>query len=716
MKAKYTLKKEIKKTKFKRTLNLGNRLHSQTATNSKKNLTIAMNENVNNNIILKNSGNKNKNNYNTIVLPRSQTNKKLIVNNHIILKSKDKNITKPGIKRCTTDQNQSSNKNSKIHNKNNTKNNLQTKLPLINHQNNITLYKKKINSFSSKKNSKSNSTQSHIILKSKNKNQKENLNINQKTLFRTPLRIRKNGSNGGIFQKLISDKSIISITESNNNKLKIENLKKELDFLKKEKEYKNNIIEKMREEINETRNKQEIIKENKKLKKEIKVLKANLKNANDKIYNDIDLLDKFKNEYINKKNKVIQLKNENDALIKKLDYKRYNNLKIIKNTEINIISYIKKKKQIKNLNNSNNNLNKYIEKKYKADLESQGENINNYTKTINAEQIKEIRYLIKMIFYSNKITKDHILNLTIKNLTNFNEMIYSFIQLIKINSPTDIILLKNYFTFICFNSNNKKVPNNFNINNIFNEINFYFNNIEKIKTDFDSMNNSNEKINQIIKECKYKDKYNKGKGTIDLNQFNSIFNDIYGNFQKNSKLKEIYDTYIYIMKNNDNLIKLNLYELSYKNININLNESQSVQELKLNLNEIKSNEESKSKNESSNNISSSNVEVEEADSIICNNFINELFNDCLKEENLNEKNNININNNINLDNICKDFVENVFDTCQKKVQNNSLNKVCEDFVMNIFDECRDRNKKNNIKTCQDFVNDVFDFCLKKNKK
>ena len=530
------------------------------------------------------------------------------------------------------------------------------------------------------------------------------------------MRIRKNGSNGGIFQKLISDKSIISITESNNNKLKIENLKKELDFLKKEKEYKNNIIEKMREEINETRNKQEIIKENKKLKKEIKVLKANLKNANDKIYNDIDLLDKFKNEYINKKNKVIQLKNENDALIKKLDYKRYNNLKIIKNTEINIISYIKKKKQIKNLNNSNNNLNKYIEKKYKADLESQGENINNYTKTINAEQIKEIRYLIKMIFYSNKITKDHILNLTIKNLTNFNEMIYSFIQLIKINSPTDIILLKNYFTFICFNSNNKKVPNNFNINNIFNEINFYFNNIEKIKTDFDSMNNSNEKINQIIKECKYKDKYNKGKGTIDLNQFNSIFNDIYGNFQKNSKLKEIYDTYIYIMKNNDNLIKLNLYELSYKNININLNESQSVQELKLNLNEIKSNEESKSKNESSNNISSSNVEVEEADSIICNNFINELFNDCLKEENINEKNNININNNINLDNICKDFVENVFDTCQKKVQNNSLNKVCEDFVMNIFDECRDRNKKNNIKTCQDFVNDVFDFCLKKNKK
>ena len=681
MKAKYTLKKEIKKTKFKRTLNLGNRLHSQTATNSKKNLTIATNENVNNNIILKNSGNKNKNNYNTIVLPRSKTNKKLFVNNHIILKSKDKNMTKPGIKRCTTDQNQSSNKNSKIHNKNNTKNNLQTKLPIINHQNNITLYKKKINSFSSKKNSKSNSTKSHIILKSKNKNQKENLNINQKTLFRTPLRIRKNGSNGGIFQKLISDKSIISITESNNNKLKIENLKKELDFLKKEKEYKNNIIEKMREEINETRNKQEIIKENKKLKKEIKVLKANLKKANDKIYNDIDLLDKFKNEYINKKNKVIQLKNENDALIKKLDYKRYNNLQIRKNIEINYMSHMKKKKQLKKLNNNNynnNNLNKYIEKKYKSDLESQGENINNYTKLLNIEQIKEIRYLIKMIFYSNKITKDKLLNLIIKNLMNFNDMIYSFIQLIKTNSPSDIILLKNYFTFICFNNNSSKIKI-FNINNIFNEINLYFNDIEKIKTDFDFLNNSNDKINQLIKECKYKDKYNKGKGTIELKQFNSIFNDIYGNFNKNLKVKEIYDTYIYIMKNKDNLDKLNLYELSYKNININ--NSQSIQNS--NIDEIKSDVESK--DESSNNISSSNIE--EADSKICSNFINDLFNDCLNGENENEEDN----------------------------NNNSLYKVCQDFVKNVFDECRDRNKKKNIKICQDFVSDVFDFCLKKNK-
>ena len=111
MKAKYTLKKEMQKNKFKRTLNLGNRLKSQTTTNSKKNLTIATNENNNNTMMNKS---KNKNKYNTIVLPRSQTNKKLIITNHIILKSKDKNIKKPGIKRCTTEQNQRTiNKNQK---------------------------------------------------------------------------------------------------------------------------------------------------------------------------------------------------------------------------------------------------------------------------------------------------------------------------------------------------------------------------------------------------------------------------------------------------------------------------------------------------------------------------------------------------------------------------------------------------------------------------
>ena len=283
-----------------------------------------------------------------------------------------------------------------------------------------------------------------------------------------------------------------------------------------------------------------------------------------------------------------------------------------------------------------------------------------------------------MIFYSNKITKDKLLNLIIKNLMNFNEMIYSFIQLIKTNSPSDIILLKNYFTFICFNNNSSKMKI-FNINNIFNEINLYFNDIEKIKTDFDLMNNSNDKINQLIKECKYKDKYNKGKGTIELKQFDSIFNDIYGNFNKNLKVKEIYDTYIYLMKNKDNLDKLNLYELSYKNININ--NSQSIQDS--NIDEIKSDKESK--DESSNNISSSNIE--EADSKICSNFINDLFNDCLNGENEKEEDN----------------------------NNNSLYKVCQDFVKNVFDECRDRDKKKNIKICQDFVSDVFDFCLKKIK-
>ena len=40
------------------------------------------------------------------------------------------------------------------------------------------------------------------------------------------------------------------------------------------------------------------------------------------------------------------------------------------------------------------------------------------------------------------------------------------------------------------------------------------------------------------------------------------------NFQQNSKLKEINDKYIYKMKNNEKLGKLNLYELNYNNIKI----------------------------------------------------------------------------------------------------------------------------------------------------
>ena len=109
----------------------------------------------------------------------------------------------------------------------------------------------------------------------KNRNKTKQSNLKQNIIFRTPLRIRKNGSNGGVLHKLSSDNSKNNITEYNNNNIIIENMKKEIDFLKKEKEFKNNFIEKMKQQIQEDKKKQEILKENKKLKKELNVLKAN---------------------------------------------------------------------------------------------------------------------------------------------------------------------------------------------------------------------------------------------------------------------------------------------------------------------------------------------------------------------------------------------------------------------------------------------------------
>ena len=56
----------------------------------------------------------------------------------------------------------------------------------------------------------------------------------------------------------------------------------------------------MKQQVLDNNRKQEIIKENKKLKKEINILKANMKNYNNKIYNEINLFDKFKNETIDR--------------------------------------------------------------------------------------------------------------------------------------------------------------------------------------------------------------------------------------------------------------------------------------------------------------------------------------------------------------------------------------------------------------------------------
>ena len=696
MKAQLSLKKGLQNKAFKRTLKLGNRIRSQTTTNSKKNLLITTIENTNNTTITKKSPNKSK--YNTIIFPRNMTNQKIKISNHITIKSKDKNL-----KRYITEQNHKSYNNIKTP---------YTDLPQINCQNNINIYRK-VNTFSSK-NKSNNNTQ--INSKSKNKNKKSYLNLNEKIIFRTPLRIRKNGSNGGIFHKLNSENSKINITETNcNNKIIIENMKKEIEFLKKEKIYKNELIEKMRLQIKENKNRQRVINENKKLKKELKELKSSIKIENNKVYKDVDLFDQFKNEYINKKSKVVQLKKEKDDLINELNYKVYNNLHIRKNIEINIKSELKHK-NVRNKTNIFYDMNKYIENRYISTLKKQRENFNDYTKALRTKQINEIRFLIKMIFYSNKITKDIVLNSVINNLMNFNDIINSFIQLIKTKSNTDKKLLKNYFTLICFD--NKNISNNFNINNLFNEINHYFNDIENLKDNFENMNISVEKNKKIFKACKLNDKIK--SGLIELNHFNIIFKAIYGNFQDNKKNKEIYDTFVIIMKNYNDLKNLDLYNLSYKNLKIsktpdklsslnnsiisnNIKNEEIINDNKndnIN-NNINNNNENITNNNSSNNI----IKVED-DTKICNDFVTDLFNDVLDAPKDNNE----------IDNICKDFVSNVFEDCLNRNKNSNFYEVCYDFVSDVFDDCLKRAKnESNIKICYDFVEDIFDTCLKKNQ-
>ena len=696
MKAQLSLKKGLQNKAFKRTLKLGNRIRSQTTTNSKKNLLITTIENTNNTTITKKSPNKSK--YNTIIFPRNMTNQKIKISNHITIKSKDKSL-----KRYITEQNHKSYNNIKTP---------YTELPQINCQNNINIYRK-VNTFSSK-NKSNNNTQ--INSKSKNKNKKSYLNLNEKIIFRTPLRIRKNGSNGGIFHKLNSENSKINITETNcNNKIIIENMKKEIEFLKKEKIYKNELIEKMRLQIKENENRQKVINENKKLKKELKELKSSIKIENNKVYKDVDLFDQFKNEYINKKSKVVQLKKEKDDLINELNYKVYNNLHIRKNIEINIKSELKHK-NVRNKTNIFYDMNKYIENRYISTLKKQRENFNDYTKALRTKQINEIRFLIKMIFYSNKITKDIVLNSVINNLMNFNDIINSFIQLIKTKSNTDKKLLKNYFTLICFD--NKNISNNFNINNLFNEINNYFNDIENLKDNFENMNISVEKNKKIFKACKLNDKIK--SGLIELNHFNIIFKAIYGNFQDNKKNKEIYDTFVIIMKNYNDLKNLDLYNLSYKNLKIsktpdklsslnnsiisnNIKNEEIINDNKndnIN-NNINNNNENITNNNSSNNI----IKVED-DTKICNDFVTDLFNDVLDAPKDNNE----------IDNICKDFVSNVFEDCLNRNKISNFYEVCYDFVSDVFDDCLKRAKnESNIKICYDFVEDIFDTCLKKNQ-
>jgi len=593
MKVKYPIKKVQKYPHYIRTLKLGNRQNSKKSSNSFKNLTIPTTDTA---IISKKSKNTMKYNK-TAIEPSSLSKKKIKINNHVIIKSKDKNKT------------------------------------------NIIF--RKVKTLSEKKNLHTININSNI----NNKNQSNN------NFFRTPLRIRKNGSNGGIFK---NENLKINLTEYNTNNI-IDNLKKEIEFLKRENIYKKNLIENMKERIKENKIKENIMKENNELKKEIKILKIDLK-KNKKIFNDINLFDKFHNDYIAKKSKIEELKQEKKILMNKIHFKKkYTNLFIRKNTEINI----------KSNNKINNDMNNYIEQRYKLSL-----NEDDINEELSIDKIDEIRYLIKMILNSNKITKDSTINLAINNLINYNEIINLLIQLLNINSPLDKKLIKKYFNFIIYNNPDKNKINFFDINNIFNEINYYYiDNISKI-----NIFHEKEKIKNIINECKKSDKSLTGFISIDF--FKNIFEKFFGDLKK-KKNKDIYDTFIFIMKHNENNLKnFGLYSLYYNN----LKNQKLISEL-TDISDIDDEEES-----------------EDKDAKICKDFFEDIFNE--------EKNNI----------ICNDFVSKIFDEGLNKVKIKNEMKICTDFVQNIFEESLEKIRNTqNIKVCHDFINNIFDSCLKKNK-
>ena len=593
MKVKYPIKKVQKYPHYIRTLKLGNRQNSKKSSNSFKNLTIPTTDTA---IISKKSKNTMKYNK-TAIEPSSLSKKKNKINNHVIIKSKDKNKT------------------------------------------NIIF--RKVKTLSEKKNLHTININSNI----NNKNQSNN------NFFRTPLRIRKNGSNGGIFK---NENLKINLTEYNTNNI-IDNLKKEIEFLKRENIYKKNLIENMKERIKENKIKENIMKENNELKKEIKILKIDLK-KNKKIFNDINLFDKFHNDYIAKKSKIEELKQEKKMLMNKIHFKKkYTNLFIRKNTEINI----------KSNNMINNDMNNYIEQKYKLSL-----NEDDINEELSIDKIDEIRYLIKMILNSNKITKDSTINLVINNLINYNEIINLLIQLLNINSPLDKKIIKKYFNFIIYNNPDKNKINFFDINNIFNEINYYYiDNISKINNFHEK-----EKIKNIINQCKKSDKLLTGFISIDL--FKNIFEKFFGDLKK-KKNKDIYDTFIFIMKHNENNLKnFGLYSLYYNN----LKNQKLISEL-TDISYIDDEEES-----------------EDKDAKICKDFFEDIFNE--------EKNNI----------ICNDFVSKIFDEGLNKVKIKNEIKICADFVQNIFEESLEKIRNTqNIKVCHDFINNIFDSCLKKNK-
>ena len=721
MKVKVVLTKGFKNSKITRTLNLGNRAHPKTSESSLKDLNLPV---TNNNIATKklnenNSKSKNK--------QQSNSKKKIT---HTEIKAKEKPLKK---NISQIDQNHILNRVNEY--KNNT---ITNSIPY-----------QKINELQEKKrNLKAReNSYSYMTFKKYNFRNNYNTNFNDKNrciYFKTPIRTKKLGKSKDMIHKInIYSKlnnqyagSYLNDNEnSNNNTSIILNLQKELECLKRENMMKAMLVTNMKQQIEEYKSQQKIIEENHILKEEIEFLKSNFNNNNinknnenlkESNNNKIELFDKLKYEYLNSQNQANELTNQNKEL--KNELKKLNEKNMKRVIEINILgksgdrnNVIKTNKN--NYNQGKNSFNNYIENKYKLILAKEKEDINNYNKPLKDEQKDEIRFLIKMTLNSNNIQKDKILHFIINNLTNLNDIINSIItDFLKTNSTFDKVLIRHYLTSICYENKNKT----FNINNLFNEINYYYNGIEKIKNNIQKIHHflsNNENIKQLINECKFKDQFN--VGIIELNQFNEIFIGAYGNYVNNEKNKDLYDLLIFAMKYNYNLTDLGLYHLFYQNLNY-----ETFQQKLSNSNRIKN-----VNNKDNDNLGKSENDFRD----IFNNYYNNISsnnseNNSFKysNKNLNRNSNedvfadvsINVEQSTALVNVKfknhydSDYDNNsVVQTSINGINSNANNE--EDLTKNDNNEDEQEDiiiTNEDYQVCIDFVASIFDYCMKKLKK
>ena len=392
----------------------------------------------------------------------------------------------------------------------------------------------------------------------------------------------------------------------NNEESTIIKLQEEIENQKRENLYKEMLINDMKKQLDDINKDKDKNLSNGKasssINNDILLLKQELDLLNNKISNDINdinykainndkninkeesiLFDKLKNNYSNNKNLINELLNENENLKKKI-----NDINIINEKQNKNFSYIISEKQnnisfnyipnehsikINNFfsNSANNyNLNEdvdddiisnYLENMLKSSKKDYF--VINENNKINDEQKNLIKLMIQMTLNSNYIPEDEIISLFMNNLIYFQNSIDAFsIQYMKTNNYLDKEMIQNYFKLISMDE-----KNTFNINNIFEEIiSFYdedIKQIDKIKIE-EFFAQKNNKLAQILKECKFIDSLN--TGLIEINQFKNILNKFQFYKDFNEDETKIFNILLYNMKKNINLEQIGLFQLSYNNL------------------------------------------------------------------------------------------------------------------------------------------------------